>query len=377
MIFTNCSKDEQTVQEAELNETYNSSMNENMTMLNSIALGLLEVVKEKEFREVVHTEVEKQFDNDFNVLLKTLQSKKDIISLIEANLKNLNLEQINGNKFLIEKPEYNYSFYSDKLNVEKAVNGFSILDETWYSQIYIPFFETVGLNEEPTIVVSDLDQGDCSLIGYKLMDDGTINMFEVDEDYAKSNLVWVISVNESVNNLGELAINKEERDITNNQRNSEIFVTTTKVKVSDKKECWACGKADIRFKYANINITSSGGCSNTIDKESPEICKIDNNDLNTWVSGIWNVNISNGATDYIDPGEHVLLILFEYDKRTGLKEKIFNPCFHSYYYRSNEDYYIAIEVNQLVYSDFTNPSSNWSYIERSEGNEHIEFRYKN
>ena len=128
--------------------------------------------------------------------------------------------------------------------------------------------------------------------------------------------------------------------------------------------------------------TLKRGCSNNFFNSRVLLSKVGKSDLNDWMTSYQTlVNISNGVTTKLDPNEHILLIMFEYDKNKGLREQIFAPCYHSYYYRSEQSPYIALGVNELEYSDFTNPPNftfplTWEYLDRNTGSEYLRIRYR-
>ncbi|MGB0861444.1 MAG: hypothetical protein ACPGXZ_00925 [Saprospiraceae bacterium] len=379
LAIVSCNKNEPiSVDKGESTEIKSPFDVRNENMLNTIALGLIDIAYDVDFRALVYHKVSEQFDNDDNTLLKHLQEEIDLIPLINTSIQN--------NKFALDKQlaKYSYNFYKDKTLIQQAVEGFVMEDEVWYSQIYIPFMDKhKESNELPTIVVGAKDSEDCIAMGYKLLANKTFEIIEVDEEYAKENLVWVISVNEVVDNEGHVPSQLNNRDVNNNNlRSPELYVTTSEFKVSDKKECWLCGKAEVSIRWANVDLPSVGGCSNNFFNSRVLLSKVGKSDLNDWMTSYQTlVNISNGVTTKLDPNEHILLIMFEYDKNKGLREQIFAPCYHSYYYRSEQSPYIALGVNELEYSDFTNPPNftfplTWEYLDRNTGSEYLRIRYR-
>lgn len=379
LAMTSCNKEKIVQEEATgaITNERDAFTIKNESMLNTVALGLLDIARDKNFRAEVYQEVGKQFDGDDNVLLKTLQEKRDLRTVFSQSLSN---NRIVDHK-VTSQIGYEYGFYETTDQLEKAINGFVMDDEVWFSQIYIPFAENINADELPTIVVGTEDSEDCVALGYKLLKNNGFDIIEVDESYAKEHLVWVVSVNEVVNNEGIIEEEMIPNRNPNNARNPEIFASTSSFKISDKKECWLCGKAEVSLRWTNINLAGSG-CSNNIFHSRILLGKVGNSSLNDWINSTCAlVYISNGATSSLDPNEHILLIMYEYDKNKKEKEVIFNPCYHSYYYRSKQSHYMALGVNDLKYSDFVNPPNatfplTWAYLQKQSGNEYLKIRYR-
>ena len=346
-----------------------------VSMLNTVGIGLLELSNDEDFKNLVHKQINIAFDDDFNVLLKTINDEKsDLRSIFQQSIQKYGAV-INKNS---NTTSLNYTYFQDNIKLGNAINGFKMAQEVWYSQIYVPFHKEVDLQDIPTIAIGNINTKSDILIGYKLDAYGNLEILNVDEQYAKTHLTWVISVNESVNNDGVLTTNLVKPQKESNTKNNEKFVGVTQIKISDKKEKWWQGKADVSFGWSVINTPSGTGCNNTNWNEALETIKIGNNDLNTWKTINQTLASGNGNTNDLETGETILFTMFEYDKGAGLRELLFPPCYHSYYYRSDDNFYAAWGPNQSMdYADFPNaqPHPNWTYRTKSDGNEHVKFRY--
>jgi hypothetical protein len=154
-------------------------------------------------RRIVYKEVAKRFDGEDNVLIKTL---------IEASKKeNYDLEgKLNKNM-------------PNGQNVQSLLSSFIRKGKQRHAHLYIPSFEDVvsndlksgkGLNvrnaDYPTLVSRPDNEAQLSMDG-SMYDGSTYQtVYGVNESYSISNEVWVMSVNERVDEMGSLVY--EEMD---------------------------------------------------------------------------------------------------------------------------------------------------------------------
>ncbi|HOU96645.1 MAG TPA: hypothetical protein PLN06_08490 [Bacteroidales bacterium] len=182
IVIYSCQKEDNSIvneRKLELDTIYNElfTLGEQVCELNSSI----------DFKNLVYQEVEKKFDGDYNVL----------ISIIES--KYLNSDEP-GNK---------------GLNLKSSCN---ILKE-WkkYPQIYIPFYEELKsegkLNVKAPVFVFYTDENENGLYeGYVLSKKGRLSKLDylISEEYARNNEVWVFSINERVDENGEVAYSFED-----------------------------------------------------------------------------------------------------------------------------------------------------------------------
>ncbi len=329
------------------------------------------------------------FDGDHNVLLRDLQEITTIPDLTDA--MHLSILKHGGRMLEANKTRFGeFDIYSSVEVLEKAISGFEYGEEKWYPQIYIPFYEEVSLYSVPTIAVGHEDGGDCIVLAYRPTKNGQYEPFEITEDYARNNLTWVISTNESVDNEGNIA-NYDYIYSNSNKRSfnpDATFVSSNKIKISTKKECWLCGKADVWFLFSNIftlPLSSPNDCDHRGSSQT-EVLKVRKKDLNKFLGATKSLMYSHGATSHeLDSDETILLAMFEKDNGNQLQEVIFEPCYHSYYVRSNDDIYGHWGVGEMDYSDFENPlpfvlgqPAQWktTQVSNNNGKEVVEMRYR-
>ncbi|MGI6338684.1 MAG: hypothetical protein ACOXZV_04810 [Bacteroidales bacterium] len=137
------------------------------------------LMQEAEFKSYVYDEIEKKFDGDYNVLFKNVENKFPSAEILKS-------EESKSSKG-----------YFDNLKR--------------YPQIYIPFFEELKRNgklgkKSPVILIytDEIESGEYP--GYTLEKNGSLKRlnFLIDEKYAENNEVWVLSLNERVDENGEL-----------------------------------------------------------------------------------------------------------------------------------------------------------------------------
>ena len=167
-----------------------------MDMHNTAAVGLLELSKSAGFRSQVHTQVQQQFDGDDNALLKDIG--------LSATSMQQSINQHWGNISDTQNPWidtfHTFSVYSDLYFINQTINGFPFDEDTLYFQIYVPYIDQVRLDVQPVIAV--LTSSETDAVGYRLKENGYFEAIHVNEAFAQQNLVWVISLNETVNSQG-------------------------------------------------------------------------------------------------------------------------------------------------------------------------------
>ena len=104
LAIVSCNKNEPiSVDKGESTEIKSPFDVRNENMLNTIALGLIDIAYDVDFRALVYHKVSEQFDNDDNTLLKHLQEEIDLIPLINTSIQNnkfaLDIEIFDKNQF--------------------------------------------------------------------------------------------------------------------------------------------------------------------------------------------------------------------------------------------------------------------------------------
>lgn len=152
--------------------------------LSKIGKGIvLTTADNNGFRELVYNEIEKKFDGDYNVLTKTLDDKSKALNV---NLSD-KIRKVDGNP-------------SDG----EPLSAFANVDGKSYNpQVFIPFYEElkktgkIGI-ETPTLVVFNGKKKEKDLEEGYTLQNGKISKltFLVDQEYAKTHEVWVLSIND-------------------------------------------------------------------------------------------------------------------------------------------------------------------------------------
>jgi hypothetical protein len=321
------------IQPSLVEDTSDNTYNE--SILNTAAIALLDLSQDEAFRKTVNEQVKEKFDGDYNVLLKTLfETKGDLLrnemwSSLQKHAPTLVTENRTRFKDL--------GVINTIDGVNKSIGGFNAWNLRLYPQIYIPFIEEVDLNDQPTIVVGSEDGGDCIALGYKpIPNSKDYEVIEVDEAYAKKNLTWVVSTNESVNERGELPSEGKTVDL----RASGLQVRHTEFYVTSQKECWLCGQGDLRVVWAHYDqscneIVGWAGASGDLEK-------INTNELNAWHEIDSDTYLIAGGQPNPFPANYtVAWVVYEHDNKPAITATFPTPCGISVdlNYRSNDSFY--------------------------------------
>ncbi|MEY4571805.1 MAG: hypothetical protein RLZ10_1016 [Bacteroidota bacterium] len=209
------------------------------------ALGMIQVMQVKAYREIIKTEVSKAFDGDDNALFKDISASFTANGL---NLQNLMQTSVQGSS----NPEYSYL-------INQVLNGFPYFDKTYYSQILIPNIENYDINQTHAVAINT-DDNDL-LPGYKVIS-GLTTSISINEQYATENPVYVVMVNERVDNEGnptkqfignnDNITNTNEKKLNRRGNKTLLELLITGVKVTTKKEKW--GKGDVSYVAAKYGL---------------------------------------------------------------------------------------------------------------------------
>mgnify|MGYP003615442329 CR=1 FL=1 len=309
-------------------------------IIETITYGLLNLSNNSNFRDIVLDEVGKKFDEDDNVLLKTVSAR--------CALADINLYDEMASSLTQYDKEYLITY------LDEAINGFDYFDEVLYPQIYIPFIELQNTSTVPKLCMNKND--DDTLPIYYLSSSSALMSSSANEDYASNNYLWVISVNETVNSAGEINESSMVTSSKGTRASGDRFLEINKIYINEKKEGWGNGRADISHA-TRIYRPGSG----TIDNQTSGIpfAKISNAQLNTWI----NPSLMNGSLKIVSNAfvnsaeweenysEQLKTLLFEVDRRTTFArtEVLFTATGGTIYYRSKETPYGVV---QPAFSDF-------------------------
>ena len=158
-----------------------------MHHLGILSQSLLSVANDERFRDILYAEIEKEATGESAVLFSTLFKK---VNTEEPSLVNEMQKQIS---------------LEDFTNAQKAFWG--IEEKILFPQIYIPFFggdeseseeKNLRTSHHPVIVTDPISDQEL-VTGYTVDNyDQIIEVNDIDEQYARENEVWVVSLNETM-----------------------------------------------------------------------------------------------------------------------------------------------------------------------------------
>ena len=252
-------------------------------MINSGAAGLLEMSRNPAIRTVVHQAVAQEFDGDFNVLLR------DVAPLVPGFSQNL-LQSANRFRDQIEgsserRENERFPVYSNPLQFDSMTTGFSACDFTHWMQIAVHNFDSVDLNQVPVIVIAYDELEDGVIPAFFLAEDGSVQMLLLDEADANQRLVWIVSLNETVDHFGQLSEfpNHTVDESVIYSRSEAKIVKIDSINIGAKHEVWYKGKADIALIFQQYTGQSTGPCADATDwLIDNQLFKLKKKDRNKW-----------------------------------------------------------------------------------------------
>ena len=134
--------------------------------------------------------------------------------------------------------------YRDNLEAFRNIDG-----NNYYPQIFIPDYENYQSKPgDPVIVFYLTDDpgrdGTYSYVGYKVEDGKLVEHAMINEQSLKNERVWVFSINENVDNFGQVNIPDFGAVQVNNGTGGRI----DRIAVYDAKESWAGGSSELRIR---------------------------------------------------------------------------------------------------------------------------------
>ena len=164
--------------------------------LDYLSLGLIGFSEDEKFKEILYKEIQKRFDDDYNVLINTL---------IEAC-------KINGIDLIQEMENYIYLNYQETIDFNSILNKCKI--KGLYPQIYIPIFEVIEKNrltidslrgKTPVILADRVSKNKNPFYQGKRLNrkNKSTEDILVNEEYSQNNEVWVVAFNERVDENGK------------------------------------------------------------------------------------------------------------------------------------------------------------------------------
>jgi len=274
--------------------------------LSILGKGLLGLTTNSDFREVLYTEVDKQFDNEHNVLLKTLNQ-----TCHDQGIDMCRISQI----FLVEN-NIQSDFESTLAGAFKNIDGID-----YYPQIFIPFFEEVlernnnlGEYEKPVLVIYTGDETQLEYNGFNMNEKGELIQldFKIDEVYAERHEVWVLSINERTNSA------LKNDDASNGRESQIINAFYSFITVKCHKESWAAGASEVwvvrRSTWYDARNPNTGQDALFIigTERGNQIIKRKRRDVKRKRYAVINWTYWDGL-DTNTWGDYYIYVVFEYD----------------------------------------------------------------
>ena len=340
-------------------------------MINSGAAGLLEMSRNPAIRSIIHQAVAQEFDGDFNVLFR------DVAPLVPGFSQNL-LQSANRFRDQIEgsserRANEHFPVYSNPLQFDSMTTGFSACDFTHWMQIAVHNFDSVDLNQVPVIVIAYDELEDGVIPAFFLAEDGSIQVLLLDEADANQRLVWIVSLNETVDEFGqlnELLAHTVNESVLYSRSEAKI-VKLDSIKIGAKHEIWYKGKADIALIFQQYTGQSTGPCANATDWHiDNQVFKLKKKDRNKWHhtgSRGWMADGAGPFVNIIGPlvaGESLTWALYESDGPKTKFARTISSCPSGpagTYYSSAPDY-INSSMNKELwgFQNFANGTGiNW------------------
>lgn len=355
-------------------------------MVNSAAIGILGLINDNTFRNEVNSKIALHFDNDDDVLLKNLNFHPSNGLTIQQIFQNSINSYGNLSVSLSQNIDnYNFGYYNNIDTIQKFFTGFEDNANGEYHKsfihIFVPFFDSININGIPTIVVGIGDEALAR--GYKFDNQGNLQVVTVDENYAKNNLVWVISANERVDvngiyNSGDV-ITPAKDTITKNV--NERMGVTYKLRMfavnpRDQKESCMNGGPEVSVLFTrSFNLAP---CTEGVVSEwdcklvrclSKNQCKL-NTLFQCDLSKVFNEAFSFGVVNF-DPSMHLHGWIIYEDDWWYQNEFTYPSCQTIKHFLKTNDTEYGIQDQFAfngamsfpigVWNDFTTPSFNWTY----------------
>lgn len=309
---------------SELDQGYTDS--ELNILLNTAAVSLLDYAKDRTFVQNIYDKAKEECSGDYEVLFKYINDE------IDKSFKNNFISNVNTNKNEITYDSdvaqivgnYPRQLSEENSVRDKIIDG-DIKENKYFTQIFIPFLERFSNTDMPkAIVVYSLDgTSNQEPYGYEISELGEITTKMISENYAKTNLVWVISLNEVIENDSsylDYILCKDTIDNNNNNPPSgdtlgprdyickEYFVN--EIYLKEDLEDWPAGKSNVWCIVAFMDRLGN----EVADPTLTFLKDVKEKDLNKWISlGTFPIEVTRGLDNVCCPYEVIDFIIYEKD----------------------------------------------------------------
>ena len=333
--------------------------------LTMLTYGLIDLSNNQEFIDVLNTEIDKQFDEDDNVLFKDLKAActdADIDLEAEMNASILAHAPADIRALIDDLPDV-----LDKITYE---------GQGFYPQVYFPFAddEDVETSDAPTAILpvtSDVyDVGD-EISGLQPTINtatGAVTGFSpvtIDEDDASTDIVWVVSINERVNYKGTLELVYQKNKKSTACPPTKWFEFYPEMEIKDRKESWFSGKTEVYFGFSQYDpFTPHDVTRWTNEKKIKVLSRKDYDDANKNPFDL-HLEFTN---DWAWCDGKIALIIYERDKPAKKKKWTYESTL-AMEFQSKQSEYWKGHFNESNYIN-TGP---WQGTQTNHSNSSIEF----
>ena len=353
LMFSSCRKDVSELKTIEPNPlSSEQKLLENRKYLETNFKQLLKTLapalKNTAFNSFLKSELNKKFDGEFHFLFSEILKHPEFSNLVD------------------------FSKLSAVLNKFKSLEGNNL-----YPQLYAPNFNQIPAsisnnNENLEYVMFVGDEGQTTAPSYFLNEDGdpVPTGITVTEQYAAENQIYIVSINESVDedgNFDPLPQDPPPPGVTT------INVRIKDIRIYENKESWLAGDSEVHIKtlltYWNgrtnglfnnpiKTIASLRSVSSNSDNKGFEIVKATRSDITSglgYISNARNYPLETGwrVADYSSDPIAYIYCIFEYDKwpaeiKTNFTRVPRNDAYEDFttYFRSSNSPYGGGNVPQ-------------------------------
>ena len=337
-------------------------------VLNTFARGLILSSRDSNFRNNIHDLAGDELTGDLEVLAYTIdQENTNFRNTLKTSIDSITTNYSSG---LSDEYRLSSDRYSNDLDtIDMILDGFAYDSYTFFPQVYIPFYDSVNLHQDPVIAVVSVDS---SIIwGYqKDQYSDAYNIIEINETFAKNNLVWVIDVNEQLETTDQLDTllaggPHEDTDTLRARSPNCADYNIQQVLITLHLEKWHGGRNCVAIQGFTAS-ESNGAAIHGINR--PKLTKISKYRLNEWRDVDWRYRyLTEKNLPQFCEGSSLDFIIYERDpQRRKFKKQVYlnydNDCNLEmtkkivYYSRQTPFFLRTYPVCSRSYSDLGNSS---------------------
>jgi len=306
--------------------------------LKLLALGLIELSQDDRFRNTLNNKVSEKFDKDYNVLFRDL---KEACQSKEYNLINKMKNSIKNHGDL--------KYIEDTNRLEQITTKISVANTHFYPQVFIPQYTKAPLNETPDIAYIDTTYSEKNeeMNAFQLnKNSDTISSFNelrITSPNPGNNLIWAVTINETVNHKGELPGPPKTNHGGNNcsHNTNKWLEIYDEIKIDENHDWWGAGKNDVKLSFEEYSYSSPNACEVDDQSERIDLDKIKKDDVGNTLCCYHNEFLNTWDQCH----KKVAVVIYEYDFKFGLNyiyyKYAYNGCgdFPNISYQSNDNGY--------------------------------------